>query len=311
MKRSTLLVIGLLVVALALVANFGGLFQVGPFNTPACYYYKFTDPYNATFDISLKDQACTAKFGIAPYTYRWDFGDGKPGVQSTSPEVMHGYPLSVTNYNMVLLVFDSMMKPADYPSKPCGNRCPYTEVRGVSLPGQPGVVIGNAPDGSGGGGGGGGGGGSNNTTAITAGFTYSVVSGRTVSFDGGASNGVPPYTFHWDFGDGTLLNETNGNVTHTYQADGTYKATMVATDANNKSSAKTTGAAITFSNSVCTQNCGGTGTSGLSTVQIIQIALVAVGAVVGVVLLAMRRFRLSVLGAVIAALALLVPYLVK
>jgi len=291
-KRNTLLVIGVAVVAFAGLAYFGGfLFQVGEFNVPACFYYKFSDPYNATFTVSLQDPKCTQQFGTSPYTYKWDFGDGKPSVITTNPSVTHGYPISANKYNLLFAVNPI---PA---SQPCGNACPYTEVRGVNVPGQPGVVVGNAGTVGG-------------SYTITSGFTYKVVTGRVVQFDGGASGGATPYTFHWDFGDGTKVNDTGGTVTHTYTADGSYTATMSATDANGKVSSPTS-ATMSFSNGGCTSGCGGSGSSGPSVALIIQIVLVAIGAVIAVIFLLKRKYRFAIIGVAVAALALLVPYLVR
>lgn len=294
-KQSTLLVVvAVAVVAFVGLAYFGGsLFQVGGFNTPACFYYKFGDAYNATFTVSLQDAKCTQQFGATPYIYKWDFGDGKPSVTTTNPSVTHSYPITANTYNMIFTVNPI---PA---SQPCGNSCPYTEVRGVSVPGQPGVVVGNAPGGTVGG-----------SYTVTSGFTYRVVTGRVVQFDGGASGGATPYTFHWDFGDGTKVNDTGGTVTHTYAADGSYTATMSVTDANGKASAPSS-ATMAFSNGACTSGCGGSGASGPSAVLIIQIVLVAVGAVIAVAFLLVRKYRLAIIGVAVAALALLVPYLVR
>jgi parallel beta-helix repeat protein len=53
--------------------------------------------------------------------------------------------------------------------------------------------------------------------------------GLTMSFSGIASGGTPPYTFKWDFGDGTT--STTQNANHTYATAGTYMATFTITDA--------------------------------------------------------------------------------
>jgi PKD repeat protein len=49
-----------------------------------------------------------------------------------------------------------------------------------------------------------------------------------VQFSGSASEGVPPYTFTWDFGDGDSA--TGQNPTHTYQLPGTYDVILTVSD---------------------------------------------------------------------------------
>jgi PKD repeat protein len=50
-----------------------------------------------------------------------------------------------------------------------------------------------------------------------------------VDFDGVASEGVPPYTYHWTFGDGTSINLQNPS--HLYTVPGNYSAVFKVTDA--------------------------------------------------------------------------------
>jgi hypothetical protein len=51
----------------------------------------------------------------------------------------------------------------------------------------------------------------------------------TVSFTAIPTLGTPPYTYYWEFGDGTSSNEQNPN--HTYDHAGNYNATVICTDA--------------------------------------------------------------------------------
>lgn len=50
----------------------------------------------------------------------------------------------------------------------------------------------------------------------------------SVQFTGSAENGVPPYQFHWMFGDGATAEEQNSS--HTYAARGNYSVTLKVTD---------------------------------------------------------------------------------
>ncbi len=54
----------------------------------------------------------------------------------------------------------------------------------------------------------------------------------TVSFTEIASGGLPPYSYRWDFGDGT--NSTVQNPTHTYRVADVYLATLTVTDSENQ-----------------------------------------------------------------------------
>lgn len=50
-----------------------------------------------------------------------------------------------------------------------------------------------------------------------------------VEFNGEAYGGMPPYTFHWDLGDGNTSGEQNPS--HSYSEVGTYEAVLTVTDA--------------------------------------------------------------------------------
>ena len=52
--------------------------------------------------------------------------------------------------------------------------------------------------------------------------------GQTITFNGTAAGGEPPYVFHWDFGDGTTFNGQARQ--HRYSAAGTKTVTVTATD---------------------------------------------------------------------------------
>ncbi len=52
---------------------------------------------------------------------------------------------------------------------------------------------------------------------------------HTVNFDAIIRGGVPPYTYHWDFGDGTPPSN-EAKPTHTYTESGVYTAKLTVTD---------------------------------------------------------------------------------
>jgi PKD repeat protein len=53
----------------------------------------------------------------------------------------------------------------------------------------------------------------------------------TVGFSGGATGGVPPYTYSWDFGDGAAA--TTQNASHDYTFPGVYYAHLLVRDSQN------------------------------------------------------------------------------
>lgn len=86
---------------------------------------------------------------------------------------------------------------------------------------------------------------------LSAAMTESTTSGSaplTVSFQGMASGGSPPYIYSWNYGDGSA--GSGQSSTYTYGTAGSYTPTLTVTDAN-ASTASATGTAITVS--------GGTG----------------------------------------------------
>lgn len=53
--------------------------------------------------------------------------------------------------------------------------------------------------------------------------------GTNVTFTSTVSNGTPPYTVTWSFGDGSMA--TGASVVHSYGASGTYTVAVTVTDA--------------------------------------------------------------------------------
>jgi PKD repeat protein len=65
---------------------------------------------------------------------------------------------------------------------------------------------------------------------VDAGGPYSGLVGDPIAFTGNVSGGIPPYTFHWDFGDNTTADVQSPS--HVYTAAGVYEATFTVTDQN-------------------------------------------------------------------------------
>jgi hypothetical protein len=70
--------------------------------------------------------------------------------------------------------------------------------------------------------------------------------GETIQFTGLAENGVPPYTYYWDFGDGATSNEQN--PTHSYDNKGNYTVVLSVTDTTDITISDQTWALITGNN---------------------------------------------------------------
>ncbi|MBD3332923.1 PKD domain-containing protein, partial [candidate division GN15 bacterium] len=52
----------------------------------------------------------------------------------------------------------------------------------------------------------------------------------TVTFSAQVDGGEPPYTYYWDFGDGTFDSTGTDSLTYTYETSGQYQAVFTATD---------------------------------------------------------------------------------
>lgn len=69
---------------------------------------------------------------------------------------------------------------------------------------------------------------------------------ESIQFTGSAENGNPPYSYHWDFGDGTI-SETQ-NPIHSYSVKGNYTVVLSVTDASHITINDMTWAVITGNN---------------------------------------------------------------
>jgi PKD domain len=71
------------------------------------------------------------------------------------------------------------------------------------------------------------------TLPLIANFTFAKSTNTTIIYAAIVCGGSPPYSYHWDFGDGTT--GTGGEVSHTYTTSSTYTVTLTVTDANGAS----------------------------------------------------------------------------
>ncbi len=130
----------------------------------------------------------SASGGTSPYTYSWDFGDG-----STSSDQNPAYTFSAAgDYPVILSVTDN-------------NNEQDTAYLNISV--------------------------SQQVVAMQATANASPASGTVpflVNFTADATGGVSPYTYSWDFGDGSSSSEQN--PTHTYTSAGDYTALLTVTD---------------------------------------------------------------------------------
>src|SRR5262249_39992889 len=84
---------------------------------------------------------------------------------------------------------------------------------------------------------------------LTAAASGSPTSGQvplTVAFTATATGGTPPYSYSWNFGDGSATS-TLQNPSHTYSTAGTYTATLTVTDSSTPVKTATSSVTITAS----------------------------------------------------------------
>ncbi|HEV2376909.1 MAG TPA: PKD domain-containing protein [Streptosporangiaceae bacterium] len=159
---------------------------------------------NAPLNVSFTGSATG---GTAPYTYKWDFGDGST---STAQNPAHTYSNAGT-YTATLTVTDSA-SPANTATAKV-----TTTVNAVGNPLQ--------------------------ATASATPTSGQVP--LNVAFTGTGTGGTPPYSYSWNFGDGTT--STAQNPSHTYSNAGTYTATLTVTDSASPAATATASVTITAS----------------------------------------------------------------
>jgi len=88
-----------------------------------------------------------------------------------------------------------------------------------------------------------------------AGGPYSGIVDSPILFDGSASGGCPPYSWHWDFGDGRSSNEEDPE--YTYVSDGDYTATLTVTDSQSNTDMDTVSVHVDPSSTPLESDAGG------------------------------------------------------
>ena len=151
----------------------------------------------------------SATGGTAPYSYSWNFGDGS--AVSTVQNPGHTYTAAGT-YTATLTVTDTSS-----PAKTATSTVTTT----VSAVGNP-------------------------LAATASGNPTSGQVPLTTNFSATASGGTPPYKYSWNFGDGSAAS-TVQNPGHTYNAAGTYTATLTVTDSSSPAKTATATVSVTAS----------------------------------------------------------------
>ncbi len=132
----------------------------------------------------------SASIGQPPYTYFWDFGDGETG---SGQNVAHTYdaPNADEGYDVVLTVTDA------------NGNSDWDDTKAYIS-------------------------GSSDEPTANANGPYSGIVDQQIQFTGSAFGGAAPYSWSWDFGDGSSSDMQN--PVHTYTDIGEYTVTLTVTD---------------------------------------------------------------------------------
>jgi PKD repeat protein len=152
--------------------------------------------------------------GTGPYTSHWDFGDGqevdRPVGDGNYGYVYHTYE-NPGSYTVTLTVTDATGQTASDSISPLNVVPPPTNDTGGGVTPEPLRAQVNL-----------------DSTDIPS----------TYRFEADGHGGTPPYTYHWDFGDGQEANVQN--TRHTYEDPGSYTVTLTVTDATGQTASDST-----------------------------------------------------------------------
>jgi PKD repeat protein len=137
--------------------------------------------------------------GTGPYTYRWDFGDGSREISSDGT-IEHTFEES-GRYNVNLVVIDSTSQAAS------------GSILIIVEPPPPPIAPINII--------------SNSTGGIAP---------ATFEFKANVTGGTGPYTYRWDFGDGSSRSRESNTQTilHTFEEAGRYNVRVTVIDSQNQ-----------------------------------------------------------------------------
>src|SRR5215213_1581898 len=134
--------------------------------------------------------------GTVPYTYSWDFGDGS--VESDDDEsIDHTFNIA-GNYTVSATVTDST------------GRTVSDSILITVEPAPPLTAV-----------------------EITSSDTEGVAP-ATFDFEANVTGGTVPYTYSWDFGDGSVESDDDESIDHTFDVAGNYTVTLTVTDSTGR-----------------------------------------------------------------------------
>src|SRR2546428_103879 len=136
--------------------------------------------------------------GVSPYSYDWEFGDGS---KSNAANTVHIY-ITGGNFTVWLNVNDAVGTSVQ-------SAFAFVNVTPAAV----------------------------NLTVTPPTRFVDGSTGISVNFTASVTGGTPPYTYHWDFGDGGQSDATN--PTHTYATTGAYRVSVTVTDAEGQSVTRT------------------------------------------------------------------------
>src|SRR5215218_2687517 len=149
----------------------------------------------ATFDFEANVTG-----GMEPYTIRWDFDDGDSDEEESDDDdndVDHTFDVA-GNYTVTLTVTDST------------GRTVSDSIVVTVEPAPPLTAV-----------------------EITSSDTEGVAP-ATFDFEANVTGGTVPYTYSWDFGDGSVESDDDESIDHTFDVAGNYTVTLTVTDSTGR-----------------------------------------------------------------------------